>query len=72
MSYEQYKEVCEEHSPESANKRLAEGWSLVGVVPGFDPSSGRGYTCYVLGKAFTQMEKIKQAMEERAEGNSNS
>lgn len=70
MSYEQFKEVCEEHSPESANQRLAEGWTLLGVVPGFDPSSGRGYTCYVFGKALTNMEKIKQAMEDRAEGGS--
>jgi hypothetical protein len=67
MSYEQFKEVCEEHSPESANQRLAEGWILLGIVPGFDPSSGRGYTCYVLGKALTESEKFQQFIQDQAE-----
>lgn len=65
MSYENVEEVVEEHDPVSANKRIAEGWSLLTIVPGFNPATGQAYTCYVLGKVISVAEQAARLIRKR-------
>ncbi|CAH0297221.1 hypothetical protein SRABI130_04554 [Pseudomonas sp. Bi130] len=43
-------EVMEELDAARANQRLAEGWKLLAVVPGYDHRQAQSVACYVLGK----------------------
>lgn len=63
MSFENVEEVVEERAQETANKRLADGWTLLAVVPGFD--QGRAYTSFVLGKVVSNGEKAARMVRER-------
>lgn len=67
MSFENVEEVLEERDPVSVNKRLAEGWSLLAIVPGFDVINGQAFTCYVLGKVISETEKTIRSIKERLE-----
>lgn len=63
MQFENVEEVAEERTQESANKRLAEGWTLLAVVPGFD--RGCAYTSFVLGKVVSNGEKAARLIREK-------
>lgn len=63
MSFENVGEVVEVRDQESANERLAAGWSLLAVVPGFD--RGCAYTAFVLGKIVSNGEKAAQQIREK-------
>lgn len=67
MSFENVEEVVEERDPISVNQRLAGGWSLLAIVPGFDADSGQAFTCYVLGKVVGETEKALRLLRERRE-----
>ncbi|AQW69997.1 MULTISPECIES: hypothetical protein [Pseudomonas] len=67
MSFENVEEVVEERDPVSVNKRLAEGWSLLAIVPGFDATNSQAFTCYVLGKVISDTEKTMRMIKERCE-----
>lgn len=71
MPFENVEQVLEERDPASANKRLAEGWTLLAVVPGFDPRNGQGFTCYVLGKVVSEVEKARRLIQERCNNREN-
>lgn len=43
-------EVSEELSATQANRRLAEGWTLLAVVPGYDHLNAQAVACYALGR----------------------
>ncbi|MGN7738636.1 hypothetical protein ACTJKT_01380 [Pseudomonas sp. 22526] len=58
MSFEHVEKVVQVRDQNSANERLAAGWSLLAIVPGFD--NGCAYTNFVLGKPATV--KNTQAM----------
>jgi hypothetical protein len=63
MPFENVEEVAEERTQEAANKRLADGWTLLAVVPGFD--QGCAYTSFVLGKVVSNGEKAARMVRER-------
>lgn len=65
MPFEDVEQVLEERDPASVNKRLAEGWILLAIVPGFDPINGQIFTCYVLGKVANEAEKAVRLLKER-------
>ncbi|AYF49814.1 hypothetical protein DXV65_20325 [Pseudomonas fluorescens] len=65
MPFENVEQVLEERDPASVNKRLAEGWTLLAIVPGFDPVNGQGFTCYVMGKVVSEAEKAVRLLKER-------
>ncbi|WP_285354613.1 hypothetical protein [Pseudomonas sp. lyk4-R2A-10] len=44
-------EVVEELGASRANQRLAEGWKLLAVVPGYNHINTQAVACYVLGKS---------------------
>lgn len=62
MPFENVEEVTEERTQEAANKRLADGWTLLAVVPGFD--QGSAYTSFVLGKVVSNGEKAARLIRE--------
>lgn len=62
MPFENVEEVVEERDTGSVNRRLAEGWTLLAIVPGFDPQIGQGITCYVLGKVVSNTEKAMRLL----------
>ncbi len=64
MSFENVEEVVEERDPISVNKRITDGWSLLAIVPGFDPARGHAFTCYVLGKVVSAAEQAKRLLQE--------
>ncbi|UST93743.1 hypothetical protein [Pseudomonas siliginis] len=43
-------EVVEELHPARTNHRLAGGWTLLAVVPGYDHYNAQAVACNVLGK----------------------
>lgn len=43
-------EVVEELHTAQANRRLADGWTLLAVVPGYDHLNAQAVACYVLGR----------------------
>ena len=43
--------LIEVHGAETANKRLAEGWSLLAMFPAENKNGGATYGVYVLGMA---------------------
>ena len=51
MSFEHVEKVAQVRDQDSANERLAAGWSLLAVVPGFN--NGVAYTNFVMGKTAT-------------------
>ncbi|MDH0759345.1 MULTISPECIES: hypothetical protein [Pseudomonas] len=65
MSFENVEQVLEERDSELANKRLAEGWTLLAILPGFEPINGQVCTCYVLGKVVSNAEKAARLIRER-------
>lgn len=56
MSFEHVEKVAQVRDQDSANERLAAGWSLLAVVPGFD--NGVAYTNFVMGKTATGEQHI--------------
>jgi len=67
MSFENVEEVVEERDPVSVNNRLAEGWSLLAIVPGCDATNSQAFTCYVLGKVVSETDKTIRMIKERFE-----
>ncbi|MEE3924009.1 hypothetical protein [Pseudomonas viridiflava] len=65
MPFENVEQVLEERDPASVNKRFAEGWTLLAIVPGFDPANGQSFTCYVLGKVVSAADKAARLVRER-------
>jgi hypothetical protein len=43
-------EVVEELHTAQVNQRLADGWTLLAVVPGYDHYNAQAVACYVLGR----------------------
>ena len=68
MPFENVEEVVEERTQEAANKRLADGWTLLAVVPGFD--QGCAYTSFVLGKVVSNTDKAERLIREKRAANS--
>jgi hypothetical protein len=54
-------EVTEELDAAQANRRLAEGWTLLAVVPGYDHRNAQAVPCYVLGKPAPQGKSFFEA-----------
>ncbi|MEZ1324788.1 hypothetical protein QIW46_25930 [Pseudomonas fluorescens] len=52
-------EVVEELGAARANRRLAEGWKLLAVVPGYDHINTQAVACYVLGKPAPEPQMAK-------------
>ncbi|WP_177339397.1 MULTISPECIES: hypothetical protein [unclassified Pseudomonas] len=50
MQLSDAQEVIEVRGATEANERLAEGWTLLAVVPGAEPNATT-YVTYVLGKS---------------------
>lgn len=63
MPFENVEEVAQERTQEAANKRLAEGWTLLAVVPGFD--QGCAFTSFVLGRVVSNAEKAARIIREK-------
>ena len=63
MTFENVEVVAEERTQEAANERLADGWTLLAVVPGFD--RGCAFTSFVLGKVVSNGEKAARMVRER-------
>lgn len=49
MQMSEAAEVVQVHGAQEANKKLAEGWKLLAVVPGSEPDAV-SFVTYVLGK----------------------
>lgn len=67
MQFENVEEVAEEIAPAAVNKRLAEGWTLLAVTPGFNPHADQAYTLYVLGKVISNAEKTARLVKQERE-----
>lgn len=50
MQINEVVEVVEELHAAQANRRLADGWKLLAVVPGYDHHNAQAVACYVLGR----------------------
>ena len=64
MPFENVEEVKEVRDPSLTNIQLAAGWSVLGIVPGFDGQ--KSYALYVLGKIVSEEDKVARALLKRS------
>jgi hypothetical protein len=68
MQFENVSEVVEEFYFKAVNERLSSNWTLLAIVPGFNPTTGHASTCYVLGKFMSTADKAAKLVRANREG----